>query len=81
MNHPSTALIEDIQDCGNTLLLHWQFFNKRDLMNISWNETGKMQPKNMEPYQRQFMDQTVTLVREKSKADSHKSALSDHRTC
>lgn len=67
VNHPFTALVENIQEYAGTVLIHWQFFKKCDPMNMPWRSPGKTQLRCLKGYQLEFMRRSVEMVKRKGR--------------
>ncbi|KAM7184749.1 hypothetical protein V8F20_012082 [Naviculisporaceae sp. PSN 640] len=64
INHPLTALVEYIQESGRSLLLHWQYFKRCDLMNVDWDNPSRAPLTHLRPYQLNFMKATVGMLKQ-----------------
>jgi len=59
---PSTSFMEEVQAGGVTMLAHWQYFRRFDLLNTDWDNGSPLKVLTQE--QVKFMRWTVTQLKE-----------------
>ncbi|KAK1756954.1 hypothetical protein QBC47DRAFT_173652 [Echria macrotheca] len=60
---PSTSFMEEVQAGGVTMLAHWLYFRRVDLLNTDWDNLEDSPWKALTPEQIDFMRRTVTQLK------------------